>query len=270
MRYLILFFLTSILIPASLAGQKPSPDLRKLFMRIASVHTDEDRLRINDSVKLAVADYASSDSVFYESVHDVRYLGEITSQDSTLKILSWNLVLDNNKGKYFSYIIKRQQQGMKNFVYPLEASYSDKPVLTDTTYTGSQWYGALYYSVKTLTEKGKDFWIVLGLDYGDPLITRKIIDVISFNDDGSVVFGKKWFASPRGMKYRDVFEYAATGMMTLRFNSSTSIVFDHLVPIETESGDKRVFYGSDYSFDSYIYSNGVWKYILNVEMRNQN
>ena len=38
------------------------------------------------------------------------------------------------------------------------------------------------------------------------------------------------FASGEEIKFRDVFEYASNAMMSLRFRSDSSIVFDHLVP----------------------------------------
>jgi hypothetical protein len=49
------------------------------------------------------------------------------------------------------------------------------------------------------------------------------------------------------IKYRDVFEYASNAMMSLRFRSDNSIVFDHLVPFSTTHKDDRQYYGPDYS-----------------------
>ena len=36
---------------------------------------------------------------------------------------------------------------------------------------------------------------LLGLDYGNPEISRKIIDVVSFAPDDSIIFGQKCFRS---------------------------------------------------------------------------
>ncbi len=72
---------------------------------------------------------------------------------------------------------------------------------------------------------------MLGIDYGNPVITRKIIDVLSFAADDSILFGRKWFESGEVTRYRHVFEYASNGMMSLSFSSDKSIVFDHLVPV---------------------------------------
>jgi hypothetical protein len=100
------------------------------------------------------------------------------------------------------------------------------------------------------------------------MISRKVIDVMSFTDDGLIVFGKKWFVSKEGARFREVFEYSAEGRMSLRFTSAKTIVFDHLAPFQPGlEGDHR-FYGPDTSYDAYILKNGVWTFSTNVDARN--
>ncbi len=46
------------------------------------------------------------------------------------------------------------------------------------------------------TEKESDnYWVILGIDFGNPSITRKIIDVVSFTPEGGIVFGRRLFGS---------------------------------------------------------------------------
>ncbi len=72
-----------------------------------------------------------------------------------------------------------------------------------------------------------------------------------------------------GIEFRAVFEYASNAMMSLRFRSDSSIVFDHLVPFSPSKKDDHQFYGPDYSFDAYNYKDGLWKLTINVDARNQ-
>jgi hypothetical protein len=109
---------------------------------------------------------------------------------------------------------------------------------------------------------------VLGLDYGNLMVSRKIIDVIRFDQDNAIGFGKKWFETAEGLKFRVVFEYSSTASMTLRFVSGTTIVFDHLVPFSPAYNGNREYYGPDYSYDSYSYADGKWRFSLNVDARN--
>jgi hypothetical protein len=243
--------------------------LENLYDRLIDNYDDNSRIRINDSIKTIIESYVASDTVFTHRFTNLRYMGQITSPDSLLKIVTWNLVLSTNTNRYFCYLIKKSEAGEKNRVYRLTSSYREEPVLTDTTYSEPDWYGALYYDIKPYQVANRKCWILLGIDYGNPFISRKIIEVLSFDSDGSIIFGKKWFASGDKIKYRDVFEYASNGMMSLRFSSDKSIVFDHLVPFSPSLKDDRQYYGPDYSFDAYNYENGLWRLIINVDARNK-
>lgn len=253
-------------------GQDPyevvEESLRDKFNLLTTLKDDQRKVAVNDSIRTIIEEYAKSDSIFSHKLTGIRYLGQITSPDSLLKIITWNLLLEGNRGKYFCYLVKKGEGG-RNLVFPLEASYSENIVAVDTTISQSLWYGALYYDMRPVNIRGERCWLVLGLDYGNPEITRKIIDVIGFGENGKPVFGKKWFDTPYGLMHRVVFEYAATATMTLRFSTDTSVVFDHLVPISTEMSGKKQYYGPDYSYDAYLYDKGIWKFSLNVDIRNE-
>lgn len=265
---LSLLFLMCATASSQLSVPEMSSSLGELFTQLNRNTADSSRYRINESIRSVVESYVASDTIFRFNLEDVRFLGQITSPDSMLKIVTWNLPLEDYRGEYYSYVVRRGGKGEKNKVYPLAAPYNGSDILTDTTYTGADWYGALYYDIRPFTSEGTRYWVVLGLNQGDPQVTRKLIDVISFDDNSdSVIFGKKWFLNSRPA-HRVVFRYASTGMMTLRFASSTEIIFDHLVPVAA-TPDNRVLYGPDYSYDSYTFADNKWTFSLNVDARNK-
>jgi hypothetical protein len=247
----------------------PSEVLEKLFGRLSEIYDDTVRMRINDSIRVIVESYAGSDSIFVHRFGNLKYLGQITSPDSLIKIVTWNLILTSHPGRYFCYFIRKGEHGKGNSVYSLTSGYREESVSTDTIYTMSDWYGALYYDLKPCIIDDKNCWILLGIDYGNPEVSRKIIDVLSFTSDNSILFGRKWFLSGDQLRFRAVFEYASNGMMTLRFTSGSSIVFDHLVPFNMSHKDDHQFYGPDYSYDAYNLENGIWKLSINVDARNK-
>jgi len=274
MRDFLLYFIIIVAISInSVKGQAPVNDapyvLEKLFSRLLRNYIDIDRLRINDSIRFIIDSYVKSDTVFNHRFKNLRFLGQITSPDSLLKIVTWNLVLGSSQSRYFCYFIRKTEPGKENRIYRLATTYRKEPVKTDTIYTEPDWYGALYYDIKPYIINDRKYWILLGIDYGNPSISRKIIEVLSFTPDASIIFGKKWFASGEKIKFREVFEYASSGMMSLRFSSDTSIVFDHLVPFSPALKDNRQYYGSDYSFDAYNFENGLWRFKINVDARNK-
>jgi hypothetical protein len=255
----------------SLKGQTPvsgtSSALQKLFSSLITSTRDSDRIRVNDSIKYIIDSYAESDSVLRHRFYNLRYLGQISSPDSRLKIITWNLLLNNSKSKYYCYFINRS--GKKNFIYKLSGEYNEKPVRTDTTYSEGDWYGALYYDVRPVKKDNQLSWMLLGIDYGNPVVTRKIIEVLSITPEGKLVFGKKWFVAGEETKYREVLEYSPSAVISLKFMSDKSIVFDHLVPISPAFSDNREHYGPDFSYDSYNFEKGIWRMKLNVDVRNK-
>jgi hypothetical protein len=271
-KIFILIFISSIS-AGTVFGQispiETSQLLEKLFGRLVNNYDDSERIKINDSITLIIDSYAASDTVFNHRFNNLKYLGQITSPDSLLKIITWNLVLGSSPGRYLCYFIRKQEPGMKNRITRLKSFYKDEPLITDTVYTGSNWYGALYYDIKPFISENKQSWILLGIDYGNPSVSRKIIDVLSFDSRDSVIFGRKFFDPGERIRFRAVFEYASNGMMSLRFSSDSLIVFDHLVPFSPAFKDDRQYYGPDYSLDAYSLVKGIWKLKINVDARNK-
>jgi hypothetical protein len=266
--YIIVFFLPSMVKGQGISNDTPE-ELEKLFGRLVNNYDDSVRLQINDSIRIIIDSYVRSDSIFKHRFTNLRYLGQITSPDSLIKIVTWNLVLAKSPGRYYCYLIKKGEPGKSNRVYSLTSEYREGEIRTDTTYTVSNWYGALYYDLKPYIIAGKRCWVLLAIDYGNPYNSRKIIDVLNFTPDESILFGRKWFKSGDQFIYRKVFEYSSNGIMTLRFTSDRSIVFDHLVPIYTSENAGRQSYGSDYSYDAYNFENGIWRLSINVDARNK-
>ena len=264
---LIYILLSTGQINGQTVAKPVSAELEKLYGRLMKISDDSGRIQVNDSIRSLIESYVQSDSVFNHRFTKLRYLGQITSPDSLIKIVSWNLVLANRSGRYYTYIIRKQYAGMKNLIYRLAADYSEMKSRSDTTYSAGNWYGTLYYDIRPQTINGKTSWVLLGLDYGNPLISRKIIDILDFTGDDKIIFGMKIFSMSDTLKYREVFEYSSDAAMSLRFSNDGSIVFDHLVPFSPELASRQ-FYGPHYSNDAYIPENGFWKFKENVDARN--
>jgi hypothetical protein len=269
--YFIILINLCIICTVTLKAQEPGTEstLGDLFSRILSTRDDSIRIRINDSINLIVQRYVASDIVFTHRFENLRYLGQILSPDSRIKIITWNLILTDGSNRYCCYIIKKGEKGAENNIYRLEGKNLEEPPRTDITYTAEKWYGALYYAIRPFKIRKETYYIVLGLDYGSLLVSRKIIDVMSFSGEDGIIFGKSCFQKEGETKLREVLEYSADGIMTLRFHNKKTIVFDHLVPISSGQKYDQDNYGSEFSYDAYIYNKGLWRFVRNVDIRSK-
>lgn len=265
--------LSFLMIMSVVSGQTKSPDiaplLENLYSRILYTNNDAERIRLNDSIRLLINSYVTSDSIFKHKFTNLRYLGQVDSPDSRLKIINWNLILRDGSNKYFCYFIMKGGKGEQNKIYSLAGENHVEAIRTDKTYTDKDWYGALYYDIQQFRKNDKTYYIILGIDYGNILINRKIIDVLSFPEGGSLLFGNDCFIKEQEKKFREVLEYASEGIMTLRIHSKKMIVLDHLVSFAGGQNENPENTGAGLTFDAYVLKRGVWKYVNNVNVKNK-
>ena len=264
---LLLLTTTGCLFLTSAQGDNTAIVLEKLFGRLSLNIPDNEKIRANDSIEFIIDSYVRSDSVFDHKYTNLKYLGQIISRDVRLKIVSWNVLLKDSPSRYYCYFINRKREG--NRINKLISGYRKETIRTDTVYSEDNWYGALYYDMRPVKKDNQVYWMILGIDYGNPAITRKIIDVLSFNSKDEIIFGKKWFENGKTAKFREVLEYSFNAVISLRFLSDKLIVFDHLVPVSNGYENNREFYGPDFSYDAYHFEKGAWQLRINVDARNK-
>jgi hypothetical protein len=243
--------------------------LENLFVRMLNSNDDNVRSGTNDSIKLIVDSYVRSDSVFTHKFTSLRYLGQIESADSKIKIITWNLVLRKGTNKYFCYLIRKGNKKESNVVYELTSEYSGDPVRQDILYSQDNWYGALYYQIIPFRIHRSDYYALLGLSYANTQMSRKIIEIMSFSPDGKIIFGKDCLIKEKTTMQREVFEYSAEGVMTLRKYSPKMIVFDHLDAYSSGDENSSESYGPGLSFDGYMFKRGAWHFTQNVDVKNK-
>ncbi|MBG0859502.1 MAG: hypothetical protein IQL11_08360 [Bacteroidales bacterium] len=243
--------------------------LESCFNRIAATRDDSERIRINDSVIYIIDEYSRSDSVISHRFSSIRNLGQITSPDRKVKIITWNLTMADGSNKYYCYIIGNEQRGKQLRVYKMTGISSHDTIRTDILYTTENWYGALYYDIRPFRTGRQTCYLLLGLDYHDLSLTRKIIEILSFEPDGEIIFGRNCFAEGDRIKSREVIEYSSEGVVTLRFANDRAVVFDHLVPISSDKRNDRQYFGAEFSYDAYLFRNGIWRFVRDFDIKNK-
>jgi hypothetical protein len=243
--------------------------LERLFNNLAFSEDNTEKKILNDSIVDLIQQYINTDSVFYHRFNNLRFLGQITSPDSLVKIITWNVAYSGGIQYYYCYLLSRPAEKDKVNKFKLSAMSGTSQIRKDTTYSLNDWYGALYYDIKPVTLENEKVYILLGIDFKDFFLTRKVIEILKFDDGEKIVFGKPVFISADKKYYREVFEYSSTASMTLRFDEGGEIVFDHLSPFSPEYKDNFQYYGPDFSYDSYALENGRLILKQDVDIRNK-
>ncbi len=254
----------SFICPPSYSQSGIEETINRMYDRIIAA-PDNNKMKINDSIRTIIEGYIESDTVFNHKLSGARFLGEIQSDDKKLKIINWNVMDSGGDNRYFCYFIRRK--GKENSIYKLEGKYSEAGIDTSRVFSDSDWYGALYYDVRHFRRNREDLYILLGYDYSMLGESRKIIEIAGFNDN-EIFFGNGSLDMNGTTLLRHILKYSSDGVVSLRFHSDKSVIFDHLTSFSTDQNSTES-YGAALSFDAFILKKGIWKFYSNVDIRNQ-
>ena len=203
----------------------------------------------------------------FDSLKDV---ARLVSPDKKLRIINWNLPLDDGTHEYYGYIQAYNAKTKKYDVFKLVDRSAD--VRNPETYTSdhSKWYGMLYYKIILGKINKKPVYTLLAWDGNDKISNKKIIDVLSFNSNGVPQFGMDIFKMEKRSPKRVVFEFVKDASMSLKYDEKKNrIIFDHLAPPDESLKGQFQFYGPDFSFDGLKFEKGFWIYIRDIDARNE-
>lgn len=202
----------------------------------------------------------------------------LTSPDKKFRIITWDMRKDDQTYVYFGFIQVNNSITTKKGIFKKETihQYQYFPLLdksasvkTPENYVAepSKWFGMLYVDV---IKSSDDFYTLIGWDGNEKLIQRKFIDILSFKEDGTPIFGKDVFKYPGKFAKRIMFQYASEVSMSLKYNSSRKqIIFSHLAPNTPDPflENQYQYYGPDGSFDALYMKKGSWIYDPAIDIR---
>jgi len=194
----------------------------------------------------------------------------VASDNSKLRIFTWNVPVSNGTNKYFGFI-QLTNDSIK--VIPLRSSGSDPVDFESKQLTPQTWYGALYYKLIEVNIGGQTAYTLLGWDGYSTTSNRKLIDVLEIDKAGNIFFGMPVFKTETGIKSRVVKEYAEKANMLLRYDyqaimvkkrnkikkeETWLIIMDRLVPMDPSmKGIPKYYVASGDTYDGYIFRNGL-------------
>jgi len=278
---ILMFTFNGLNVKAFQPLQETSGDrLRALIDSARKEKSDSLRLEIND-VFFAELTAALRESSVTANIFDSLNIGVITSTDAKVTLFNWNLQQNNGTNIYFLII----KNNTANQVIPMKPMTALQEISEETVFRDGDWPGGLYYRIIYRTDLTGSFYTLLGWDGFSRTTSRKTIDALSFDTDGSPVFGASIFRTKDGVRNRVVSEYAAQASFTQSYDrqkvtlsnvrksqrkiTDEIIVLDRLVPMDESLTGQRWAYGpAGNVYDGYIVFNKLWSFVEDIAPRN--
>lgn len=202
----------------------------------------------------------------------LKVLSKLKSPDGKLRVYTWFLQ-NRSSGSYEYYGILQRINPQSGAFVSIGLMEQKHP--TDfaeiNVFEAKEWYGAVYYDIVERRVKKQTYYFLFGWHGVDRSSTRKLIDVVSFDQWDNLDFGAPLFTGQPNVKvkHRVVFEFNANAVMLLRFDKSKKmIVFDHLSPSHPSLKGQFSSYGPDFTYDGYFFKKGKWIYKSNLDLKN--
>jgi hypothetical protein len=193
-----------------------------------------------------------------------------SSSDKRFRIFSWHVMNNDGSYRYYGTIQMNKPDG-KLELFPLIDYTPAFKNPSDSTTNNDKWYGAQYYKIiPVMNNVPIPYYVLLGWKGNTVKSTKKVIEILYFKD-GKAHFGMPVFDGDQDNpgKKRIIFEYDRRASMFLNYESTiNTIVFDHLAPPDPKLKGKFDLYGPDFSYDGFKLVNGRWKFVPDLELKN--
>ena len=200
----------------------------------------------------------------------LKKVGKVSSNDEKLRVFTWNLAYDDGTDRYFGLFLYRRKNNEKPAVFRLTDQTDSIPDPVYSILDLNTWFGALYYQIVERKWEGVTLYTLLGFDPNDIFTSRKIIDCFYLKGDTIPVFGAPLFKMKDKIQNRVIFEYSAKASMSLRYiDNLKMIVCDHLSPAQPSYTGNHQFYGPDFSYDGFKFTDNYWVLFEDIDVRNK-
>lgn len=243
------------------------------YGKISEDSSDAQKLKANGRFTHIFQKALELSGSFNYPFDSLKTVGIITSPDRQFRIITWDVPEKNGTFLYFGFVQSLNHVSMRYTIYKLQDRSAEISVPREAVYTPEKWLGMLYYKLIPEKYENRTIYMLLAWQGYSGIITRKIIDAVSFNEKGEPSFGMSIFTKPppgyRGALKRLIFQYSANAYMSLTYNSKKNmIIFDHLAPVEEQLKGQYEYYAPNFTVDCITYKNSSWQYVADIDARN--
>jgi hypothetical protein len=247
--------------------RKKEDSLKVVGLKIIQGRNPGDRFLADSAFTRILVRALKTKNSFYYNFDSIINVSKLYAPDSSFKIFTWQLVINENTIRQHGAIQMRTADGsLKIFVL------SDKSNITkayvDTIADNLGWMGAVYYKMIQKTYNNKNYYTLFGFDENNIKSDKKILEILEFVD-GKPVFGNKLFLMTKESNYpkmaaRFVMEFKKEASPKLTYDKERDIiVFDELIS-ETNQPAKKWTLIPDGEKEGFTWRDGKWVHIRNI------
>ncbi|MGE5107272.1 MAG: hypothetical protein ACM3H8_06995, partial [Sphingobacteriales bacterium] len=188
--------------------------------------------------------------------------------DNAFRLFTWQVEKDESVNRQHGAIQMKTADGsLKLFPLIDRSDIINSPF--DTTMNNLWWIGNIYYRIILKEVNGKKYYTLIGYDEYTMKVTRKWIDVLSFNDKGEPVFGEPIFSFkedsiPKSNQNRFSLEFKKEGRARVQYDDEMDmILYDHLIS-ETDEPQKKYTLIPDGDYEGFKWQDGQWVHVNKV------
>lgn len=278
MKFFALIFLTAFSYSFSFAQHIGRADEKILKLKEDSLTVyvtkiiqginPSDRFKADSNFTRIFVRALATNNSFYYPFDSLETISKLYAPDSTFRIFTWQMVINENIIRQHGAIQMRTADGsLKLF------SLIDKSDVTenmeDSIGNNWGWMGAVYYRIiRTETPDHHPYYTLLGYDENNIRSSKKIIEVLDFKD-GKPWFGGHYFSIASNTLVpknpaRYIMEFKKDASPRLTFDESLGmIVMEHLVSESSEPNKKWTLI-PDGDYEGLKWTNGRWIYISKI------
>jgi hypothetical protein len=194
----------------------------------------------------------------------LRTVSILYSPDSVFRIFTWQLVINENVIRQHGAIQMKTYDGSLK-LYPLIDKSDVTGNVADTVGNNYGWIGAIYYRMIQKRSGNQNYYTLLGFDENNIRSSRKIIEVLNFNND-EPTFGGRYFSYEEDTVFktshsRYIMEFKKEAGPRLMYDKDLDmIVVEHLVSESNEPKKKWTLVG-DGDYEGFKWKNGKWVHV---------
>jgi hypothetical protein len=267
-------------------------EMQRLGKLILSSDPDSIRVNANVSFYYALQEHLNDENNLLSDLSQIKNLSVLIPQDSSFRIITWNLPLRNNEILFYGFIQRKGKFGYK--VTSLQDHSRDIVTPKFEELSPEKWFGCLYYDIIQSEARGRTYYTLLGWDGNNNRTTRKIIEALWFDNYDRAHFGAPIFPGFELQPVqRVVFEYSKMASMTVRYDEQyiaslrrkqfilpgdplydtilikkNMIIFNRLMPLDEELvGQYEYYLPLGELMDGLLFENGVWNIQTEIDAR---